>query len=167
MTPKQVGAHLLFRCLTFIPREKRSRFCSYSSTIYAQCCDATVAGIVPASRIGMIIRACGENPTEARIISIVEKANERDGTISHEEFLAIMQDIRANEKRITTTDLEEAFRVFDTSKSGTIHSSELRKVLTTLGEKLSEEEVKELLNLAEPDADGTINYVQLSKKLIP
>lgn len=146
---------------------RREQIHSNVAATHIYCCAASVIGIVPASRIGTIVRACGEYPTEARINSIVEKANERDGTISYEEFLTIMQDIRTSEKRVTTTDLEAAFSVFDTSKSGTIHSDELRKVLTTLGEKLNEEEVEELLSLAEPNADGTIDYVQLSRKLIP
>lgn len=135
----------------------------FLSTFYG----ANVTGIVPASRIGVIIRACGENPTEARVNNIVERANARDGTISYEDFLEIIQEIRTSEKRLTTADLEAAFSVFDASKSGTIHSDELRKVLTTLGEKLNAEEVEELISLAEPNADGTIDYVQLSMKLIP
>lgn len=102
-----------------------------------------------------------------RINDIVKKANEKDGTISFEEFLAIMLDIRANDKRLTSADVEAAFRVFDPDRKGVVHQDELRHVLTTLGEKLSSEEVDEMLSLVEANPDGTIDYSELSKKLIP
>lgn len=115
----------------------------------------------------MIIRACGENPTEARINEIVRRSNENDGTVSFEEFLEIIQEMRTKEKRLTASDIESAFKVFDTANSGSIHPDELRKVLTTLGEKLSQEEVDELLLMTETSPDGLINYSDLAKKLIP
>lgn len=115
----------------------------------------------------MVIRACGENPTEARVNEIVRRANDREGTISFEEFLAVMQDMRTKDKRLTASDVENAFKVFDTAKSGSLHPDELRKVLTTLGEKLSQEEADELLGMIETSPDGLINYSDLAKKLIP
>lgn len=115
----------------------------------------------------MIIRACGENPSEARIASIVDKANEKDGTVSFDDFLEIITDLRTNEKRITTSDLEAAFKVFDTNNTGTIHKDELQRVLTTLGEKLNQQEMDEFFRLARPSPDGIVDYVRLAKVLIP
>lgn len=129
--------------------------------------DDSNTGSVLASNIGTIIRACGENPTEAHIEELVKRANEKDGTISFQRFLEIIRETRAKEKRLTVSDLEGAFKVFDTANSGSIHRDELRKVLTTLGEKLSQEEVDELLLMAQPNSDGLINYSELAKKLIP
>jgi myosin light chain 6 len=48
-------------------------------------------------------------------------------------------------------------RHFDKDASGFISSAELRHLLTTLGEKLSDEEVEQLLNNQE-DSQGNINY---------
>lgn len=96
----------------------------------------------------------------------MKRANEKDGTVSFEDFMAIMQDIRTNDKRLTAADMEAAFRVFDPERKGVLHQDELRKVLTTLGEKLTSEEVDDMLSMADPQSNGMIDYVEFSKKLI-
>src|SRR5690606_30070002 len=62
-----------------------------------------------------------------------------NGTIEFPEFLSMMQ------RRMKNTDNEEqireAFKVFDKNGSGYIEISELKHVLTTIGEKLTPEEV--------------------------
>lgn len=45
-----------------------------------------------------------------------------------------------------------AFRVFDKEKSGMIGAGELKYILTELGEKMSEEEVQELMNATQMGA---------------
>ena len=49
-------------------------------------------------------------------------------------------------------------RVFDKEGNGTISAAELRHVMTNLGEKLSEEQVSDMLSTAETDEHGDINY---------
>ena len=49
-------------------------------------------------------------------------------------------------------------RVFDKEGNGSISAAELRHVMTNLGEKLSEEQVSEMLSTAETDEHGDINY---------
>jgi calmodulin len=50
------------------------------------------------------------------------------------------------------------FRVFDKNNDGLISSIELRHVMTNLGEKLSEEEVDDMIKEADLDGDGMVNY---------
>lgn len=49
-------------------------------------------------------------------------------------------------------------RVFDKDNNGLISSTELRRVMTNLGEKLTEEEVEDMIKEADMDGDGMINY---------
>lgn len=49
-------------------------------------------------------------------------------------------------------------RVFDKNNDGLISSTELRHVMTNLGEKLSEEEVDDMIKEADLDGDGMVNY---------
>lgn len=48
--------------------------------------------------------------------------------------------------------------MFDKNKDGLISSKELRHVMTNLGEKLSEEEVDDMIKEADLDGDGMVNY---------
>ena len=49
-------------------------------------------------------------------------------------------------------------RIFDPDGTGTIPTSEMRTVMTTLGEKLTPEEVNAMLKEADPENSGKIDY---------
>ena len=49
-------------------------------------------------------------------------------------------------------------KVFDKNGDGYISASELRHVMTTLGEKLTDDEVDEMIREADIDWDGKVNY---------
>ena len=51
-----------------------------------------------------------------------------------------------------------ANEVFDRDGNGFISAAELRHVMTNLGEKLTDEEVDEMIREADVDGDGQINY---------
>lgn len=55
-------------------------------------------------------------------------------------------------------DLMEAFRVFDCDGNGYISESELRKVMSSLGEALTDSEIDQMILEADMDGDGQINY---------
>jgi calmodulin len=55
-------------------------------------------------------------------------------------------------------ELREAFKVFDKDGNGLISASELMHVMTCLGEKLTKEEVDQMIREADIDGDGHVNY---------
>jgi len=55
-------------------------------------------------------------------------------------------------------ELRESFKVFDTDGDGYISASELRQVMVTLGEKLTDDELHEMIREADVDGDGLVNY---------
>ena len=65
-------------------------------------------------------------------------------------------------KRMDVTDdqseLQEAFQVFDTDGNGYISASELKQVMSNLGENMTDEEINEMLREADLDGDGQISF---------
>ena len=55
-------------------------------------------------------------------------------------------------------DICEAFSAFDGTGNGVIEKEDLRYALTNLGDKLNEEEMEELLKMADVRNDGRIRY---------
>lgn len=60
----------------------------------------------------------------------------------------------------------EAFKVFDKDGNGFISAAELRHIMTNLGEKLTDEEVDEMIREADIDGDGQINYEEFVKMMM-
>ncbi|OWR50083.1 calmodulin B [Danaus plexippus plexippus] len=80
----------------------------------------------------------------------------RNGTIDFPEFLTMMA--RKMKDTDSEEEIREAFRVFDKDGNGFISAAELRHVMTNLGEKLTDEEVDEMIREADIDGDGQVNY---------
>lgn len=121
-------------------------------------------GKIYAHQLGEVLRAMGQNPTEAE----VKKCGfhqDPDRRISFEMFLPILNTISKNREKPVLEDFIEGFRVFDKEQNGFIHSAELRHLLTNLGERLSDEEVNELLQGHE-DSQGNVNYEEFVKSVL-
>ncbi len=54
--------------------------------------------------------------------------------------------------------------MFDKDGNGFISAAELRHIMTNLGEKLTDEEVDEMIREADVDGDGQINYVRQRRR---
>jgi len=107
-----------------------------------------------------VLRLLGNNPTNGELEDIIRSIDlNKDGFIDFDEFARVWW---VREQQQLEADFEDelqlAFEVFDTDGSGVITREELREKLTTLGEKLSEEEVEELLAEADTDKSGTISF---------
>jgi len=121
-------------------------------------------GRIPVSLIGDVMRALGQNPTESEVKKLVHEhqASER---VSFEIFLPILQAICGKRSTDTTEDFVEGLRHFDKDGNGFISSAELRHLLTTLGERLNDEEVEQLL-VNQEDSHGNINYEEFVRTVM-
>ena len=73
-----------------------------------------------------------------------------------QEFLTMMA--KMLKQGDSEEELLEAFKVFDKDGNGQISAAELRHVMTNLGEKLTDEQVDEMIKEADIDGDGHVNY---------
>ena len=65
----------------------------------------------------------------------------------------------------TVEDLIEAFKFWDTDNSGRVSTDDIKRALTSLGDKLSEDEINALVKEADPNNIGAIDYEHYSKIL--
>ena len=77
-----------------------------------------------------------------------------NGKIDFEEFVMMM----AKQQCLGPEELQQAFGMFDKDGDGFIDAAELRHLLTNLGERLSEEEVDEMIAEVDIDGDGKVDY---------
>lgn len=88
------------------------------------------------------------------LIHISTTAN---GFVDFNEFVSMM--LKFQESHVDPEEQYlEAFRVFDQDGNGFISPRELQSVMCNLGEKLSEEEIKDMIQEADLDRDGQVNY---------
>ena len=65
----------------------------------------------------------------------------------------------SHQRRIfTDDDVREAFQSFDLDKNNYIGISELKHVLTMIGERVTDEEVDEMIRLADTDGSGQVSF---------
>merc|ERR1719281_550895 len=87
-----------------------------------------------------------------------------NGTIDFPEFLSLMA--RKMKDTDTEKELIEAFKVFDRDGNGFISAAELRHAMSNLGQKMSDEEVVEMIREADLDLDGQVNYEEFVKMMM-
>ena len=122
-------------------------------------------GTITTKELGTVMRSLGQNPTEAELQDMINEVDaDGNGTIDFPEFLTMMA------RKMKDTDSEEeiieAFKVFDKDGNGFISAAELRHIMTNLGEKLTDEEVDEMIREADIDGDGQINYEEFVKMMM-
>ena len=88
-----------------------------------------------------------------------------NGCISFNEFVYLMTK-NVHEDGDIEEEIREAFRVFDREGHGYIPVPDLCQVLTTLGDKLSDDESMELISEADIDGDGNVNYEEFVTMLL-
>ncbi len=127
--------------------------------------DKDKSGSISTSELGDVMRALGANPSNTELQEMIEEVDKnKSGHIEFEEFLILFE--KKMREPDSEQDLIEAFRIFDRDNSGTISAKELKHVMTSLGDKLTEEEADEMIKEADSNNDGYIDYAEFVKMML-
>ncbi|XP_052805415.1 calmodulin-A-like isoform X1 [Mya arenaria] len=114
-------------------------------------------GMITTQELGTVLKSLCQKPTDNELKDMINEVDlDGNGTIDFDEFLAMMTNkmIEGDNE----DELRGTFRVFDKDGNGYISAAELGKVMANLGEKLTDEEVDEMVKEADMDGDGQVNY---------
>ncbi|XP_060570280.1 uncharacterized protein LOC132728623 isoform X2 [Ruditapes philippinarum] len=120
-------------------------------------------GIISIQKLGRVLRAMGLNPTEIEVQEMIDEVDsEGTGNLDFESFLNILASRKFDDEDHEDA-LKEAFRMFDRDGNGYIDAEELRICMINLGEKLTLEEVEEMIREVDIDYDGRMDYQEFVK----
>merc|ERR1712178_67520 len=128
--------------------------------------DTDGSGAIDAKELKVAMRALGFEPKKDEIrkmISDIDK--DGDGTIDFDEFMMMMTAKMA--EKDSREEIIKAFRLFDDDQTGKITFKNLKRVAKELGENMTDEELQEMIDEADRDADGEINeeeFLRIMKK---
>lgn len=121
-------------------------------------------GTISAEELGTIMRSLGQNPSNEELLEIIHRGDlDHNGTIDFNEFLAMMSEMVRNTS--VDDELREAFSVFDKDHSGQISADELKSMMSSLGERLSDAEIQEMMREADTNGDGQIDFNEFVRML--
>lgn len=126
--------------------------------------DADGSGTIDAKELRTAMESLGYKDKNKMVYQMIE--NIKGDEIDFDAFLDLMTaKISDSDSR---EDIDKVFRLFDDDDSGTITLANLQRVARELGESLSTEELKEMIDRADLNGDGVINrdefYAIMSSK---
>jgi len=126
------------------------------------------AGTVDGAKIIEMMRCLGYNPTSKQMVELGATVKPGEKQYKFEEILPIYQAVSKETDTGTFADFMEAFKTFDREGQGFISMAELQHVIKCLGERLTDEEVEQVLNWTDTQADleGNIKYEDFIKKVM-
>ncbi|XP_017025231.1 uncharacterized protein [Drosophila kikkawai] len=118
--------------------------------------DNEYSGLVTSKQLGEVMRTLGQSLTEAELFTLVNENCDNDGMIYFKDFLQVMT--RRLEEQNSLVSLQQAFRIFDRNDVDYFTIVEVKAVMTNLGEKITDEELREMFRDIDLDNDGKVTF---------
>ena len=121
-------------------------------------------GTLNMAKLAEVLRNMGQIKSATELNEMCQASGVIPNAVDFASFQKMMgRSLAAHDSK---ADILLAFSVFDKDGNGYIAASELRHVLTNLGEKLSETQVNDMLAETEGSADGRIRYVEFVERML-
>lgn len=118
--------------------------------------DSEKTGRMDYHELKVAVRAMGFEIKKAEALELMSRYDrEETGYIGFEAFEDIMLHRYANQDPID--EIRKAFQLFDEEKTGKISFRSLKRIARDLGEKLTDDELRGMIDEFDQDQDGSIN----------
>jgi len=114
-------------------------------------------GTVSTKDLGQIFKSLGLQVDGQKLKDWADDADEEaSGFIRWEQFKSIFEyKLKEDEDE---REIKEAFRVLDKGNKGVIAVEDLRWILRSLGDDLTDDEIEDMINETDTDGSGTVDY---------
>jgi centrin-1 len=118
--------------------------------------DTDGSGTIETQELKIAMRALGFEPKQEEIDKMVRDVDDDgSGSVDFPEFLDMMAHKILNRDPIE--EINKAFKLFDDDNTGKVTFKNLKRVAKELGERLTDEELQEMIDEADRDGDGEVN----------
>lgn len=132
--------------------------------------DHRSVNMIDARDVGAVLRSLGCVPTEAEIQDVVKKTEfeKHPGDVHLSNFMPVVKSLLHEHKMKPSPceDLLAAFKLLDPKNKGFIDKATFVKILTEVGEPMTDDELKAFMKSAVNPIDGCIHYETYIKQLI-
>ena len=126
--------------------------------------DTDGSGSIDAKELKAAMRALGFQVKKADVRKMIADIDKDDsGTIDFQEFVDMMTGKMS--ERDGKEEVAKVFALFDHEGAGKIGFRDLKRVVTELGESISDEEMREMIEEADKDGDGYVVFEDFFKML--
>eukprot|EP01132_Coremiostelium_polycephalum_P011816 gene11816-14453_t len=125
--------------------------------------DSNKDGKLEQNELANTLRWLGQNPSATDIMDILKDFG-ANGSITLDGLFNYLG--RKIVDDFDEREIIEAFQVFDKDGKGLVGASELRHILTNLGDRLNEDQVEEMLKQAVGAGDGAISYEPFVRNML-
>ena len=118
-------------------------------------------GSIDCDELRTVMTSLGHNLTTAELQEMIDEVDsDGNGKIEFSEFITMMT------QKIKTcgyyNEVLQVFKILDEDGSGSISEVELREVMTSIGEDVTDEEIREMIHEADTDGSGQVNFKQFA-----
>ncbi|XP_037672453.1 EF-hand calcium-binding domain-containing protein 7 isoform X2 [Choloepus didactylus] len=125
-------------------------------TAYLTVFKSSLENIISKDQLSLALQHAGRNPSQK---TINKYWTPQTAKLNFDDFCIILR----KEKPTSKAELLKSFKKLDVNDDGSILHTDLYKILTKRGEKMTQEEVNAIINLADVNANGKFDYIKFCK----
>ena len=122
-------------------------------------------GYITREELSNVMVQLGQKPTDDELMEMIREVDDDlDGQINIDEFMHLMAR-KMKDTTDTDEELAQGFDQFDKNKDKSICIDDLRALMEELGEALTDEDLNDMIRVADLDETGRISFDEFTKVL--